>query len=54
MTGVQTCALPIYESKVRDKGEGRATSASDDEEKCDSEREGDMVYEAKVWTILGT
>ena len=28
-------------------------SASDNEEKCDSEREGDVVYETGMWTGLG-
>ena len=28
-------------------------SASDDEEKCDSGREGDVVYETGMWARLG-
>ena len=37
--------VSINESRVQDKSERRATSASDDKEKCDSEREGDVVGE---------
>ena len=28
-------------------------SASDDKEKCDSEREDDVVYETGIWAGLG-